>query len=44
MLLEALTAPPYEQMRREFAFTTLLQALRQLKDGTGSGKWVTRLD
>ncbi len=25
--------------RREFAFTALPQALRQLKEGTGTGKW-----
>ncbi len=30
--------------RREFAFSALPQALRQLKEGQGAGKWVTRLD
>ncbi|MFF7110067.1 zinc-binding dehydrogenase [Pseudomonas sichuanensis] len=30
--------------RRDFAFEALPQALRQLKDGSASGKWVTRLD
>ena len=30
--------------RLDFAFEALPQALRQLKDGGASGKWVTRLD
>ncbi|WJN52309.1 zinc-binding dehydrogenase [Pseudomonas asiatica] len=30
--------------RSEFAFSALPQALRQLKEGQGAGKWVTRLD
>ncbi|MCE5989185.1 hypothetical protein LVV83_19335 [Pseudomonas sp. LM20] len=30
--------------RREFAFSALPQALQQLKEGLGAGKWVTRLD
>ncbi|WP_082888362.1 zinc-binding dehydrogenase [Pseudomonas sp. p21] len=30
--------------RREFAFSALPQALQQLKEGQGAGKWVTRLD
>jgi NADPH:quinone reductase-like Zn-dependent oxidoreductase len=29
--------------RRMFDFTELPQALRQLKEGNGGGKWVTRL-
>ena len=29
--------------RREFDFATLPDALRQLKEGQGAGKWVTRL-